>query len=69
MIFQGIFDPINTGLRNARSINLHCASDAPPGTVVAGSVRRAIPVNELVELILELEEILKGRPAKPSERH
>jgi hypothetical protein len=31
-------------------------------------VRRAIPVDELIKIILELEEALKGTPAKPSAR-
>ncbi|WP_028747970.1 hypothetical protein [Rhizobium mesoamericanum] len=32
-------------------------------------VRRGIPVKELIEIILELEEVLKGRPPEPSGCH
>jgi len=32
-------------------------------------VRRAVPADELIEIILELEEILKGRPPQPLGRH
>ncbi len=35
----------------------------------SAAVRRAVPVAELIETILELEEALKGRPTKPSARH